>query len=471
MSTNWNNVVSYGAKPGSTDATATTAAINRAITNSNTTGKPLYFPAGTYNINARLQPLTRHGIRIIGDGRWNSIICPTHANGDVFTLTGQFQSIEDLAIQASTYRTNGFDVVVRGSNCILRNIFITFAHNGILINDASEVIIENVQFRYLTGSSGLLFTGTKNFGSYGLRIKNIVADNPYPIGVFNNNLKGSFVANKQYDQGDIFVSRGWVWQVLTSGVTGPSEPSVPTTHNWYTTNVSNGTTSIRAVSRINLTWIVMDNYANSMTILESALINGATGLRMQNSAGLTESRPNWIFAYDLEVDHAYAAGIDLQRGYGFFADTCWVGSTFIGNGIQADANFMGEIAINNSRIAASGQHGILMNGCPDWKIQNCFVFDNGINSSTPNMPHYYTPGVFSDITVAGGSIGFTITGCSLGYQTATGVVPTWTGQGIFVGPNCDRFIISGNMSRGNRNQGIAIATPTDNRKIVSGNCW
>lgn len=469
--TPWYNVVTdYGADPTGSADSAT--AINNAIAAANSTGYPIYFPAGTYKVGSSLTALTDNGQQIKGDGRWNTIIAPSFASGDVFTLQAQFQSIEDLAIQASVFRTSGYDIKVNASNCLIRNIFHTFSYNGIWVVDSSESIIENVQFRYMTGTSGLYFSGTVAAGSYGLRIKNIVADNPYIISVFNANLKNEFSASTAYSLGDIFVANGWIWQVTTAGTTGLTAPSAPASTSWYSTSVTNGTAQLRAICSSSLTWITMDNYSNSMTILEAALIDGACGLRMQNTSGITSAAPNWIFAYDLEIDHPYSVGIDLQRGYGFHGTGCWIGSTFIGNGIQADSNFSGEILLNGCRVAANGQNGVLMNGCPDWKMQSNFVFDNGINSSQSGLPAYFAPGTFHDLNIAANSFGFTVSANSFGFQKYTGNTTPWTGYAVYIGSGCERFSVIGNMSRGNRTGNIFNASGTGITRIVANtNAW
>lgn len=65
------NVLDYGAFGDGTNATATTTAINAALTAAEASGKPCYFPKGTYAVNA---PIVRYAaVSIFGDG-YDSVI-------------------------------------------------------------------------------------------------------------------------------------------------------------------------------------------------------------------------------------------------------------------------------------------------------------------------------------------------------------------------------------------------------------
>jgi len=494
-----------------------TTAINNAIAAANTSGAPIFFPAGVYKVSSSLTPITASGVIVSGEGRNRTFIAASFSSGDVMTLRGQFQTIEDMTFWPSVFRTSGFEVVIGlgAFQNIVRNLFITFGYNGILNTDASETIIENVQFRYMTGIAGLYFTGTAGAGSYGMRTKVIVADNPYPYLVFNDLVRGNFSPSTAYGSvftgsisgttltvssvssgtiragatvlgsgiaagtyvtgyisgtggtgtyslnvsqtvgsismscvGDLFLANGWIWQVTSAGVSGASAPPAPSNTNWYFTSSSNGTLQCRAVSSSSLYWIVMDNYANSFALVCGALINGAGGFRMQDTANTGGSRPLWAFMYDLEIDHPYFVGCDLQAGGGFLLQTAWIGSTYIGNGVQFASTYMGEASIEGSRIVANGQHGILINGGKDIKVTGNLLCNNGVNGPS---------GTFHGIVVGANQQRFSIQNNTTGVDIFGG--GTLQGYGVFVNNGCTNYIVQGNIGTGNATGSVIEGTP------------
>lgn len=493
-----------------------TTAINNAIAAANTSGAPIFFPAGTYRVTSSLTPITALGVIVKGEGRRRTVIRTSFASGDVMTLSGQFQTLEDMSFIPNVFRTSGFEVVVGlGSfQSIVRNVYITFGYNGILNIDCAETIIENVQFRYMTGISGLYYTGAVT-GSYGMRAQVIVADNPYPYYVFDDLIRGNFSPSTAYGAnftgsisgttltvsavssgtirigttllgtgvaagtyitsyisgsggagtyslsasqtvgstsmstvGELFIANGWIWQVTSAGVSGASAPAAPSTTNWYTTSSSNGTLQCRAVSSSSLYWIVMDNYANSLCVVQAALINGAGGFRMQDTANTGSSRPLWAIFYDLEVDHPYFVGCDLQNGAGFYAENAWIGSTYIGNGIQIAASYMGEVMIGNSRIVANGQHGILIDGGKDIKVTANLICNNGVNGPS---------GTFHGVTVGANQQRFSIQNNTTG--TDVFGATTLQGYGVFVSNGCTNYIVQGNIGTNNATGSVIEGTP------------
>jgi hypothetical protein len=75
------NVLDYGAFADGTNATATTAAINAALTAAEASGKPCYFPKGTYAVNA---PIVRYAaVSIFGDGYGSVIDGSAVATGEL----------------------------------------------------------------------------------------------------------------------------------------------------------------------------------------------------------------------------------------------------------------------------------------------------------------------------------------------------------------------------------------------------
>jgi hypothetical protein len=473
--TPWINVkTDYNAVgDGSTDDTT---AINNAIYAANFYGWSLYFPAGTYKVSSALSIIyggsSGTATKVFGDGRHSSIIAMSSATGNTMTLGatlagtfGQYCSIEDISFKPSVARTSGYEIYIPGgaggggyANAI-RNVDIQYGFNGINVS-ATRTMIDNVTMRYMSGNYGIYFAGTSTYAAHGLFIKNIIADNPYNADASQSNLRGNFAASISYIANDVYIANGWIWQVITGGTSGASAPSAPTSVTWGATNVTNGSTTVRAVSPSNLTWLQMDNYSNSLTGVCCAFLNGNVGFKMNDTANTGSSYPSWAYFYDLEIDHSYYAGASLEAGLGFHTDGCWIGSVYTGNGIEFVSNWKGESNIQDTRIVGNGQHGILINVGTEAKVANSFININSASSS----------GSCNGVTVAANINRFTICGNSVG------LIPPFTSSGqsygIYVSAGTsDYYIIQGNLGQGTT--GNVNGTYSDNgtgtNKSVTGN--
>lgn len=185
----------------------------------------------------------------------------------------------------------------------------------------------------------------------------------------------------------------------------------------------------------------MDSYANSLTVKRAALLQGAYGFVMADSAGLgASSRPNFTYMFDLECDHNYACGVLLNGGNAFYLTGGFIGSCLTGNGIVIASSYGGDVAITAARILGNAQYGVLINNGPkDVTIGNSIIALNGQSAS--NTYH----GIFFNNSHT------IITGCRIG--GAAGL----TGQqryGIFVQTSANNYIIVGNDTTGNLTGGI-----------------
>jgi hypothetical protein len=455
--TPWLNVkTDYGAKgDGSTDDAA---AINSAIAAANRSGGSIYFPPGIYKIASPLNSVTANGVRVRGDGRNATIIAAAFASGNTLTLNSQFSSVEDMSFSPSVFRTSGYEVYLTGGfNNVIRDVYVNGGYRGVAVISTATPFLENISLRYLTGDVGIYFSGTSSVSSYGMFVKNVVADNPYPIPVFNANLK-SWGNSTAYNAGDVFIVNNWIWQAQVAGTSQSSgSPAAPSNANWNSSNVASGTTQLRAIANAGLTWLYMDSWSNSLSGANLALIGGWRGFAMADGANAAGSYPSWAYFFDLEIDHAYAAGADMEAGLGFHCVGGWFGSTFVGNGIQFGGSWKGEASISSSRIVANGQHGILLNAGVDMKIQGNIVANNSVNSV----------GAYHGVTVAVGISRFTIT------NNTTGVVTPFTSTnqawGVLVSSGLsDHYVVQGNIGYGNLSGSVADGG-AGAHKSVSGN--
>jgi hypothetical protein len=435
-------VKNYGAVgDGSTDDKA---AINSAIAVANSTGQTVYFPPGEYVVSAGLDSITREGVTLRGDGPRASIIRMDAATGNTVTLgTGaQFSSVRDLAFipTGTTFRTSGAEILITGGFLnVVYNVYINYGYRGVSVVSTASALIDNLTMRYMTGDQGLTFEGTSGTPSYGLYVKNVVADNPYVTGPTATNVTGAFQATYGYTANQLFTANGWVWQVTTAGTSGASGPAAPTTTSWWQTSVSNGagTLMVRAICNTQLAWVYMNNYANSLTMVSAALLNGGYGFRMADAANTGTSYPSWAFFYDLEVDHSYTTGVSLIGGLGFHATGSWIGSVLAGNGVDTSSNWLGEFSIDNSRVVGNAQNGILVGVGSDSKVSNNFLCNNSTSSS----------GSYHGVSVAANINRFTISDNSVGRLVGLG--STNQGYGVYVSAGTsDYYTLNGNLGEG-----------------------
>ncbi len=196
-------------------------------------------------------------------------------------------------------------------------------------------------------------------------------------------------------------------------------------------------------------WVDQDSYAYSLVIDKSALINGAFGFRMRDSANTGDSYPIWAFCWDVETDHPIVAGAALTGGEGFFSNGSWYGSTLNGNGVLIDSTYRGEVFVGGgTRIYGNAQHGILLQAGPsEVVISGCFL---GANSTS-------AIGTFHGIAVADSASGFIISNNVIGPNAQN--VSGYQGRGIAIGNGCSGFNVFGNDLRGNVNaEGLVIGT-------------
>lgn len=470
--TPWYNVVAdYGADP--TGVANCTSAFNNAISDSTSTGYTIYVPPGTYNIGAPIQPVTRNGTHIRGEGL-ASVIKPSFASGSIFTLgnlstgDGQFITLQNISFDGSgVFRTGGYDVVVSASNIRLYNLSHRFSHNGIWLRAGSECVMDNIVMNYLTGNNGVWLCGSESGivgnGSYGVRIKNLVCDNPYLSEITNQGVqsKGSWASGQTWEANNIFTTSNWIWQVATGGTSGTTAPADPSATTWYNSNVTatSGTATFRPISKSDLTWINFDAQAYSLTVLGASLKGGDVGIkanisnttiRATNTYTPAVTIPTWLFSYNTEIKNPYSAGIKLERGYGYFATNPCINGVIRGNGVDAGPFYAGEITLHGGRFTSCGNNGILMDGVPDFKITDNFFARNGMLASLAST---FTA---NDITVtsSANSRGFTIIGNNFGFQN--NLPDRYTLFGISVGSSANNYAILGNMTRGNRSGNYRI---------------
>lgn len=205
-------------------------------------------------------------------------------------------------------------------------------------------------------------------------------------------------------------------------------------------------------------WYCQDNYAYSLVLNKCTALYGSTGFAMVDSAATGTSYPIWCYAHDLECDHNVTAGVNLDRGEGFYATNSWIGSCSAGNGVNVGANYRGEVDVGNTRVMGNYQAGItIASGPVDVSIHDNMIGDNSVAGS----------GTYHGVTVAANATRFYITDNRIG--DLVGVAGNNQGYGVFVSAGTsDNYIIRDNNCLGNVTGGI-VDSGTGQSKIVRDN--
>lgn len=452
------SVKDYGATgDGVTDDTAF---IQNAI-NANP-GRTIFFPSGTYKITAIT--VSSRSTTLLGEGHYldGTVIVSTETTTNAVTFSGaQHSGIKNMLFNPSVIKTAGAAIYFTNNcyECFVNDVRIDYHYNGIVISSSTGTTVDNCQVRYLLGNHGILFSGTAAIPSYRAVVSNLDADNPYTKPF--TSVAEAWVPSKAYNVGDTVYVSGNIWQCSKAGTTSANPPSgYPGTKapEVFSTPVSDGSAEWLFCSTQSLAWLQQDSYAYSLVVDGSAVLSGAYGYRMTNSGGTFASRPVWLFAWDLECDHNFFAGVLAEAGEGVNLTSCWISSSLAGNGINAAPAFKGELAVIGTRVFGNRQHGILIqNGPKSCIISDCFINFNGV----------YDINTYHGISIGAGASEFIISNNIIG--ELSGAVGNSQGYGVFIAPGASNdFIVQGNFFKSNGLGPIADGA-TGTRKYITRN--
>jgi hypothetical protein len=194
------NVLDFGAVgDGVTDSYA---AITAAIASGAST---VYFPTGSYAVS---QPIVMNvqGLRLLGDGRWSSVITQTSGFSGVATVDvngARLQSIEELFVGGNS--ANGSDAIqiTNGQLTTLFNVVVKFGVAGIrLISGNSQrwnnIFAESNQTGFLVvpdagdNTNGCIMLGLRSFNhsAWGLDVQQGAGTNGHMHSTWNISAEG-----------------------------------------------------------------------------------------------------------------------------------------------------------------------------------------------------------------------------------------------------------------------------------------
>lgn len=412
----------------------------------------------SYTLNSPITFTALNNVRIVGAGSSSSgtMLREAFTSGDAITFSNcQHCELRDVDFWPTVRKTSGYSVKLTGGSFACRvDIRSDFGWNGLLIDGATETRWRLVS-RYMLGTVGALFTGTEGSRSFRAICEDQISDNPFPVAsplALSGNKK-TFTGGMSLALGDHFVANDAIWQCTQAGTAGASAPSGypagTSPESVFTTDIDNGTAKVRFVCHDALTHIIHDSWAYSLVLGYAALLNGARGFAMEDSADTGTSYPVWTFALNLECDNNYFVGCDLAHGEGFFgAGINWIGSCKTGNGLLIGPDHRGNVVFGEgTRCMGNAQHGGLRQAGPvDVRFDGAEFADNSAEAS----------GVYHGLRIAPEAVDTHITGGRYGDSVA--VSGNAQGYGISIGIDCEKTSIIGALVRGNTTGPIDVGS-------------
>lgn len=418
-----------------------TTEVAAAVQEANETGRELIFPAGIYDVTT-IPEISTNGVIVRGHGQNATYIRHTSTTGSTLKFTNQFPQVRDLTLWPTVWKTGTsceieFDGCYRG---VIEDVYFQYHNNGILLNNCATPAINGCTMLYAHGGYNIKLVGTAAVGTFGTYIDHLITNNQVYVayGVYR-----AWTLSTAFTAGEVTVANGYCWQCITSGTTAGSGTLTPPTSNSYdwtlaAGNVTHGTAVFRAFQSDSLAGILMDNYAYSLSMKTVGLINGVYGVRMTDTANTGSSYPMWIASSDLQIDHAFTAGVFLEAGLDVNLGTgAWISSTIVGAGITVGSSFQGVFKMLGGRIAFNGATGILIGGGEDYQISHNAIIGNGTLST----------GTYNGIFVVADVEDFDISHNVFGDENGLGTNYTYAGIIVDTGSS-DNYVIAHNRGRG-----------------------
>ncbi len=463
----WVSVTDFGADAtGATDSTtAVTNAYNRVVAMG---GGTLYFPPGTFSLSA-FPTIAQNGVTIQCSGasvNGGTTLAQNTTSGDFLLITGAHDWVKDCYFAPSVVVTTGFQIkFYQAYHPGINNVRIDYAYNGVYIASTSEAHIKDISLRYMLGTSGIYMDGTVGVGSYAATISDYIADNPYPIsyGASYSTFK-TWTTGTSYSVGDVIYNNSALYICTTSGTsagagTGPSglPAGITTPAAAFSTDIVDNTAHWQFVSRA-MTWLTAGNYAYSLRINNSSLLEGYVGLSMTDVANTGTSYPKFVEVNDLETDHNYSDSILLTSGLQFSVVNGWFGSSLQGNGISVASTFKGMLSLVNSRIMGNALNGVSIAGGKQYFMTNNWISTNSIAGS----------GSYDGVAIAANVGRFILSGNYLG--TDADASSDYQRYGIHIATGTsDYYDIVNNICAAENVTGCVSDNGTGVNKTVTGN--
>lgn len=451
---------SYKSPSDTDDTSCITKAVNALATVGG--GGVVRLSRRTYTLNTNLTFTAKNNVEIAGAGCFDSgtIINATSTTGDTITFSNcQHSGISGVYFRPTIRKTGGYSIVFTDNSyrCFVKDCRGDYIFNGVNVISATECRIDGWDTNYILGAINVNFQGTLAAPSYRLIVKDQLHNNAYSVATSGVITWAPVTAMAL---GRVFVANNAIYQVTTAGTSGASapngQPSGTTPQSVFTGTITDGTAQVKWVCHAALTHQVMNSYAYSLVSMNCGLIDGARGQYMVDDSATGTSFPRWWFNFDVEVDHAFNTGIDLQGGEGWYdCGGAWVSSTMNGNGYVLGASFRGDFAQSDEqRCYGNGGYGLLRYAGPtDIVLRGEFSDNSQLTANT-----------YDGIFIEAGSVDTRIYGARSG--DGIGVAGNAQRYGVNVGNNADKLVIKDCYLRGNTTGAINLGTGLTNSRII-----
>jgi hypothetical protein len=338
---------------GTVDAST---AINAAL--ASRAGACVYLPEGSIRI-ADAITYTQNGSTLVGASETETqILCAGSETAWITTNSVIAPSIRNLCIRglsSAAPHSSGVALLLTGSFAPkVENVHVTEMYDGVKVDGCYEASFEGrLWLRNLFGVKGLEVVGNSGVA------ERIIADNPYQQGT-DSKVHRARVAGAAIVAGDTFTNNGLIFQCTANGNLdaggGPTTVPGTTIANARTTNVTDGTATVRFIGRL-IDWIYGGASVAGFTVQSCALLHGSKGFRQDGG--------NWWHFNHFEIDHPWTHGMHLSNGTGLRASgQSWMSSIFTGDGVLVDTGYDGDMHMAGARIFGAAGRGVLLQPGP-----------------------------------------------------------------------------------------------------------
>ncbi|HEX8479865.1 MAG TPA: glycosyl hydrolase family 28-related protein [Telluria sp.] len=327
MPANFIAVTSYGAVAN--DGADDTAAINQAIAAARSTGKGVWLPAGTFNINAQI---TVSGVHVRGAGMWRTRLAGSNGKGG-FVGRGSNVVIADLALDSdATVRNDSADSPAFEGN---------FGPGSLIQN----VWVEHMKVGFWAGN------GTDSLLMVGGRIRDTWADGVNLAGGVRNTTIAHFNFRNTGDDAMAMWSSGAANVNNTFRFNTAQSPNLANTFAIY------GGQDNKILDNIGADTVVSSSGIAISTRFQAVKFSGTTEVRrntLNRTGGYdggTSMGALWIYA-----DPATNAAGDITAP--IVIDTLAINDSTTEGILFSDGRAITNLVVSNVTIANAGTYGL-----------------------------------------------------------------------------------------------------------------
>lgn len=202
--------------------------------------------------------------------------------------------------------------------------------------------------------------------------------------------------------------------------------------------------------------ILIDGNVHTCSIRHFAMVNGLHGLLVQNTNNVIA--PEFVTAYDLQVDYPYSDGVKVYADYGvvrsILLTDAYVHGSIAGRGIFIDDDVQ-HVSIQSAKITGCFSNGVYIGG-KYVHVANCNIAGNGQQGA----------GIHAGVQIGGQSVGVSLTGNLIGRWVD--YAPENQSYGVLIDSGAQEYAVIGNNLRGNV-LGDYKDDAADNASVIFGN--